>query len=74
MAEAVSFARDNWVKLLPRVKSFPGATAFEKAIADMGKAVLQKNGYVAALSVKVELDLVDQLETFFSTHPGVARQ
>ena len=66
MAEAVSFARENWAKLLPKVTSFPQLIAFEKVIVDM--AVDQKNASAAALSVKAELDLVDQLEAFFSTH------
>ena len=68
MTEAVSFARENWAKLLPRAKSFPGATAFEKNIAEMDEAVTQKSESSAALSVKAELDLVDQLEKFFSGH------
>ena len=68
MTEAVSFARENWAKLFPRAKSFPEAIAFEKAIADMDKAVARKNESSAALSVKAELDLVDQLESFFSAH------
>jgi len=68
MAEAVSFARDNWAKLSPRTKSFQGAPAFEKAIADMDKAAAQRNVALATLSAKAELDLVDQLEIFFSAH------
>ena len=68
MAEAVSFARDNWAKLSPRTKSFQGASGFEKAIADMDKAAAQRDVALATLSAKAELDLVDQLETFFSAH------
>jgi len=68
MAKAVSFARENWAKLLPRAKSSPVATDFEKAITDMDKAVTQRNKSLAASSVKAELDLVDQLEKFFSAH------
>ena len=67
MAQAVSFAHENWNKLLPRTKSFAVAKEFEKAITDMNNAVIDKNGSLAASSVKVELDLVDQLEKFFST-------
>ena len=67
MTEAVAFARRNWAKLLPRATTFPAAIAFEKAIADMDKAVTLRNASSAASSVKAELDLVDQLETFFST-------
>ncbi len=66
MAEAVSFARENWARLSPRAKSFQGASAFEKAIADMDKAAAQRDVAHATLSAKAELDLVDQLETFFS--------
>jgi hypothetical protein len=68
MAEAVSFARENWVKLLPRAKSSPVATYFEKTLTDMDKAVTQKSAQLAASSVKTELDLVDRLENFFSPH------
>lgn len=68
MTKAVSFARETWAKLLPRAKSFPEAARFKKTIADMDKAVAQEEVSSAALSVKAELDLVDQLESFFSAH------
>lgn len=68
MAVAVSFARENWTKILPRAKSSPVATAFETSLANMDRAVTQKNASLAAASVKSELDLVDQLEKFFSAH------
>jgi len=66
MTQAVSFARKNWLALSPRLKSSPLAMNFEKAIADMDKAVVKKNKPLATSSVKTELDLVDQLEKFFS--------
>jgi hypothetical protein len=66
MAQAVSFARKNWVTLSPRVKSSPLAMDFEKAITDMDKAVVKRSKQLATSSVKTELDLVDQLEKFFS--------
>ena len=68
MAQAVSFAHENWNKLPPRTKPFPVAQEFEKAITDMDNAVIQKIGSLAASSVKIELDLVDRLEKFFSAH------
>ncbi len=68
MARAVSFAHKTWDALSPRAKASPVAVRFEKAIADMDKAVAQKSKSLAASSVKTELDLVDQLETFFSAH------
>ncbi len=68
MAATVSFARKTWDTLLPRAKASPVATRFEKAITDMDKAVIQRNESLAASSVKTELDLVDQLEKFFSAH------
>ncbi len=68
MAEAVSFARENWTRLSSRAKSFQGASAFEKVIADMDKATAQRDVALATLSAKAELELVDQLETFFSAH------
>lgn len=66
MAQAVSFARKNWRTLSPRVKSSPLAINFEKSITDMGKAVVERSKQLATSSVKTELDLVDQLEKFFS--------
>lgn len=66
MAKAVSFARKNWVTLSPRVKSSPLAMDFAQAITNMDKAVVKKNKRLAASSAKTELDLVDQLEKFFS--------
>lgn len=68
MAIAVSFARENWAKIMPRAKSAPVATAFETSLADMDRAVTQKNASLAASSVKSELDLVDELEKYFSAH------
>ena len=67
MAEAVSFAHKNWVTLSPRVKSSPLAMDFEKVINDMDKAVVKRSKQLATSSVKKALDLVDQLEKFFST-------
>jgi hypothetical protein len=68
MAQAVSFAHENWNKLLPRTNLFHMVKEFEKALADMDNAATQKNGSLAASSVKIELDLVDRLEEFFSAH------
>ena len=68
MANAASFARKTWDALSPRAKVSPMATKFEKAISDMDKAVVQRNKSLAASSVKTELDLVDELEKFFSAH------
>ena len=65
MAAAVSFARKTWETLLPRAKTSPVATRFEKAITDMNMAVIQRNKSLAASSAKNELELVDQLEKFF---------
>lgn len=68
MTRAVSFAHKTWGTLSPRAKASPVAVRFAKAIADMDKAVAQRNKTLAASSVKTELDLVDQLENFFSAH------
>ena len=65
MGQAVSFAHENWHKILPRAKSFPVANAFEKALTDMDNAVSKKNDSLAVSSVKAELDLVDELEKAF---------
>jgi len=50
----------------PMAKSSPVAAQFDTALADMNKAVAQRNGALAAASAKTELDLVDQLEKLFS--------
>jgi hypothetical protein len=68
MARTISFTHKTWGALLPRAKASPVAVKFEKASADMDKAVAQRNKTLAASSVKTELDLVDQLENFFSAH------
>lgn len=68
IATSVSFARKTWDALSPRAKASPVATKFEEAISDMDKAVVERNKSLAASSVKTELDLVDQLEKFFSAH------
>ncbi|MDQ6892298.1 MAG: hypothetical protein M3167_06420 [Acidobacteriota bacterium] len=68
MARAVSFAHETWGALSPRAKASPVAVRFEKAVTNMDKAVAQRNKSLAAASVKAELDLVDQLEAFFSSH------
>jgi hypothetical protein len=66
MVRAASFARENWRELSSRAKSSPVAADFDKVLADMDKAVTERNMPLAASSVKVELDLVDKLEKFFS--------
>lgn len=68
MARAVSFARKRWEALPSNAKASPVGRRFEMALADMDKAAAQKNHSMAASSVKIELELVDQLEHFFSTH------
>jgi hypothetical protein len=73
MAKAVYFARENWAKLLPEVKSSGLETTIEKTLLDMENAVVQKRKSLAASSVKAELDLVDQLENFFSSQSGVTK-
>jgi hypothetical protein len=67
MTRTVSFAHKTWGALSPRAKASPVAVKFAKAITDMDKAVAQRNKTLAASSVKTELDLVDQLENFFSS-------
>ncbi len=66
MALAVAFARETWNALSPRAQGSPVATRFEKAITDMERAVPRKSKSLAASSVKMELDLVDQFEKFFA--------
>ncbi|MBC7731988.1 MAG: hypothetical protein H7306_08830 [Bacteriovorax sp.] len=68
MARAASFARATWKAVAPRVKTSPVATRFEKALTDMENAAVQRSKSLAASSVKAELELVDQLENFFSRH------
>ena len=67
MAQAVSFARENWLVLSSRAKLSPTATDFDKVLAEMDKAVTERSEPLAASAVRIELDLVDQLEKFFST-------
>jgi len=68
MAHAAAFARKTWDALSPKAEASPVAVKFEKALADMDKAVVQRSKSLAASSVKIELDLVDQLEQFFSAN------
>ena len=68
MAHAAAFARKTWDALSPRAKASPVAVKFEEALAAMDKAVVQRSKSLAASSVKTELELVDQLEQFFSAH------
>lgn len=67
MKEAVAFARQHWSIVSPKVNSRALVTKIDKAIADMGKAAIGRSKSLAATSVKAELDLVDQLETYFLT-------
>ena len=66
MVLAASFARQTWNTLLPRASSSPAAEAFESALTDMEHAAAQRDDSLATASVKTELDLVDEFETFFS--------
>ena len=68
MRNATAFADANWTAIAPRVTdpALTGKIATE--LAAMKQAVAARNAEAAARSVKAELDLVDQLETYFNTH------
>jgi len=66
MAQAASFARASWAVLLPMAERSPISARFSKALADIEQSVAQRDAPLAAAAVKAELDLVDELETFFA--------
>ncbi len=66
MANAVSFANEKWTELLPKVNSIHLAKAVGAALSNMAAAVAQRSEPLASSSARAELELVDQLEQFFS--------
>lgn len=69
LAKVIAYARENWVKLSPRVTS-PGLKAsFDEALRGMEAGVTEKNAGLARHSATTELALVDLLEEHFTTSP-----
>ncbi len=73
MSEAARFAKQEWQMLAPRVDSPKLAEEVSAAVASMASAAQQKDESAAARSAKAELDLVDRLETHFSSRPAAAK-
>lgn len=66
MTQAVSFADENWALISPRVADANLATKVGAELAAMKRAAADRNRLAAQKSAKGELDLVDQLETYFT--------
>lgn len=65
MKQAASFARSRWSALSPKVSDKAVSAPFEAALANMDKAVANRDPKLAAESVAAELDQVDKLEAYF---------
>jgi len=68
MGKATAFADANWTAIAGRVTDTALTGKIATELAAMKQAVAAHDTAAAAGSVKAELDLVDQLETYFNTH------
>lgn len=66
MTEATRFARTQWAVISPRLSASPLSTTFAASLVDMEKAIATTDAALAGKAVTTELDLVDQLEGYFS--------
>ena len=66
MKAAAAFAREQWNSISPNVVDRPLTQRVEAALNDMTSGADQKNVFRARRSVTAELELVDELETYFS--------
>jgi hypothetical protein len=66
MTEATRFARTQWAIVAPQLSAAPLSATFEASLVDMEKALAARDATSAAKAVTTELDLVDQLEGYFS--------
>lgn len=68
MAAAAQITQENWTKLAPRVTDAGLTEKVVGALDGMEQSVLRRDRGLAATSVKLALDLVDELERFFKHH------
>lgn len=68
MTQAAAFAKENWAAIAPRVQDASLAGKIVAAINAMDQAASQKDTAAAVHSAQTELDLIDQLEKYFTTH------
>jgi hypothetical protein len=67
MANVVTYARDTWARLAPRVSSKGLRGAFESSLSGMDTAVREQNEVAARVAVSDQLALVDALEEQFTS-------
>ena len=65
-AAAAGFAADQWARISVGVTDTTLRTRFSNAVSEMKLALADRNATLAALVGARELDLVDELETYFS--------
>lgn len=68
MTQAVAFADENWALIASRVGDKTLSAKVRGELGAMKQAAAQQNRAAAARSSKSELNLVDQLEQYFSSH------
>jgi hypothetical protein len=68
MSEAILFANNQWVVIAPRVKDKAVSAPFEGALSQMAIAAEHRDPKLAATAVNDELNQVDRLEAYFSSH------
>lgn len=66
MARDVTYARETWARISPRVTAKGLSGAFDSALSGMETAVREKNEVAARIAVSNELALVDALEEHFT--------
>lgn len=65
MKQAVSFGREKWAAIAPRVTDAALKAKMDAALGGMAKALDSRDAKAAAVVAQRELALVDELETFF---------
>lgn len=66
MTQAVAFGREQWASISQQVTDAALNARMETALADMATAATGRDAAVAAAAAQRELELVDDLEKFFS--------
>jgi hypothetical protein len=66
MEKVLEYANGQWSSISNRITDEGLVTRFGAALGEMERAVIEKNVAKAEAAVKLELDLVDRLERYFS--------
>lgn len=69
-SQAATYARHTWDSIAPRITDTALKAKFDKAVGELNKFAASRNSSAAQSAVATELDLVDQLEKYFTSKNG----